>query len=47
MITHLHGMTTTSNYDGHPRGYFTKSGIHGPDYQSNSSFMKNAATFIY
>jgi hypothetical protein len=47
MITHMHGITTTSDYDGHPRGYYTKSGKHGPSYVSNSSFIANAATFVY
>jgi hypothetical protein len=47
IVIHLHGLTTTSSYDGHPHGYYTKSGKRGPAYSSNSSFINNAASFVY
>jgi spore coat protein A len=47
MIIHIHGLTIIPNYDGHPQGYYTKPGKHGPSYASNSTFMANAVTFIY
>jgi spore coat protein A, manganese oxidase len=47
MIPHIHGLTTVSGFDGNPRGWFTSSGVHGPEYFSGLNLSNNSVTFIY
>ncbi|MFW9767942.1 MAG: multicopper oxidase family protein [Candidatus Thorarchaeota archaeon] len=47
LVPHLHGGEVQSTSDGHPEAWFTASGIHGPEYNTESPTADSSAIFNY
>ncbi|MFW9886343.1 MAG: multicopper oxidase family protein [Candidatus Thorarchaeota archaeon] len=47
LIPHLHGGEVQSTSDGHPEAWFTASGIHGPEYNTENPTADSSAIFYY
>jgi len=47
IVTHLHGGETPSASDGHPEGWWTADGKHGPTYNTVVASEANSAVFYY
>jgi FtsP/CotA-like multicopper oxidase with cupredoxin domain len=47
IVTHLHGGETPSASDGHPEGWWTADGKHGPAYNTVEAAEANSAVFNY
>ncbi|HEY3419598.1 MAG TPA: multicopper oxidase [Methanomassiliicoccales archaeon] len=47
IATHLHGGETSAKYDGGPFNWVSWNGLHGPDYNTYTKTLPNAAVFHY
>ncbi|MDD1679295.1 MAG: multicopper oxidase domain-containing protein [Methanomicrobiales archaeon] len=47
IVTHLHGGEDRSTSDGGPNQWFTRNGIHGPDYTTEKKTDANSAIYEY